>query len=89
MSRRPGVGSSWFEKNVSYFHDFLVLESGAREQLPRYFLDKLDPIEVLRIKRGKREYAEHMEPVSDSEKQLRVINLERRLRRQYIRKYGK
>lgn len=89
MSRRPGVGSSWFETNVSYFHDFLVLESGAREQLPRYFLDKLDPVEVVRIKRGKREYAEHMEPVSDSEKQLRAINLERRLRRQYIRKYGK
>lgn len=89
MSRKPGIASSWFESNIKYFHDYLVLESGKREQLPRYFLDKLDPVEVIQIKRNKRNYAEGMEKISDAEKQLRAINLERRLRRQYVRKYGK
>lgn len=89
MSRKPGIGFPWFESNIKFFHDFLLLESGKREQLPRYFLDKLDSLEVLRIKRDKRDYARYMEPLSDSEKQLRAINLERRLRRQYVLKYGK
>ena len=89
MSRRPGIASSWFESNIQYFHEFLVLESGQHEPLPRYFLNKLDPLEVIQIKRHNREFAESQPEIPDSEKQLRAINLERRLRRQYIRKYGK
>ena len=89
MSRKPGIASQWFESNIDYFHDYLLLESGAREQLPRYFLNKLDPVEVIRIKRDKRQFAESQEKLTDADKQLRAINLERRLRRQYINKYGK
>lgn len=89
MSRRPGIASQWFDSNISYFHEFLQLESGKREPLPRYFLNKLDPVEVITIKRNKREYAEHQDQINESQKQLRAADLERRLYRQYIRRYGK
>lgn len=88
MSRRPGIASNWWDSNIGYFHEFLKLER-KREQLPRYFLDKLDPVEVIQIKRHKREHAEALPELSETDKNLRLINAERSMYRSYIRKYGK
>lgn len=88
MSRRPGIAGPWFESNSKYFHDFLALPSGKHQSLPRYFLGKLDPVEQIQIKMHNREFAERLPQVSDSEKELRLINLERKLIRSYHTKYG-
>lgn len=89
MSRRPGIAGPWFESNSKYFHDFLSLPDGSHEKLPRYFLDKLDPVEQIQIKRFSRNYAELRPVLSESEKILRLTNLERSVFRSYRNKYGK
>lgn len=89
MSRRPGIAGSWFLSNCNFFHDFLALPDGSHEPLPRYFLNMLDPVEQIQIKRFARVYAEQQPQLSDSEKDLRLINLERSVYRSYLSKYGK
>lgn len=89
MSRRPGIAGTWFETNSKYFIDFLALPSGKHAPLPRYMLSKLDPVEQIQIKRHSRNFAEMQPKVSESEELLRVVNLERKLYRNYLRKYGK
>lgn len=89
MSRRPGIAGPWFASNSKYFHDFLALPDGKHSSLPRYFMDKLDPVEQIQIKRHSREFAESLPVLSDTDKYLRLTNLERSVYRSYIRKYGK
>lgn len=89
MSRKPGIAGSWWQSNSKYFTDYLALPDGSHESLPRYFLEKLDPVEQIQVKRHARNYAELQSKLSDSEKQLRLVNLERSLYRRYVHKYGK
>lgn len=89
MSRRPGIGYDFFAGTGQYCHDYLVLENGQHQALPRYFLNKLDPVEAIAVKRHCREYAEGLPKISETEKQLRNLNLERSLKRKYIFKYGR
>lgn len=89
MSRRPGIAGPWFDSNCAFFHDFLALPNGRHEKLPRYFLDKLDPVEQIQVKRFARNYAELQPKISESEKALRLADLERSVHRSYLRKYGK
>lgn len=89
MSRRPGIASNWYDSNCSFFMEFLALEDRRREPIPRYFLEKMDPVEQIQVKRHRREFAERQPKLSDSDMDLRLVNLERRLIRQYNRKYGK
>ena len=52
MSRRPGLGASWFEK---YFSDVFpsdeVVHEGRRFRPPPFYTDKLQPNELERVKR--------------------------------------
>ena len=89
MSRRPGIAGPWFASNSNYFKDYLALPDGKHSPLPRYFLDKLDPVEQIQIKRHSREFAESLPVLSDTDKFIRLFNLERSVYRGYIRKYGK
>lgn len=89
MSRNPGIAGSWFDSNCKFFHEYLALPSGHREQLPRYFMNKLQDVEQIQIKRHRREHAELAPQLSETDKFLRLKNLERSLYRSYRLKYGK
>lgn len=88
MSRDPGIGYEGFQSIQDYRHDYIKLSSGARRALPRYLLDKLDPVEAIQIKRIRTQVAESLPQVSDTQRILRAENLERALIRKYIRKHG-
>lgn len=89
MSRKPGISFRYFDSIKDFNREFILLENGSRASLPRYLLGKLDPVEQIAIKRDRQSYATSGEQVSDIVKQLRAINLDRRLYRQYVLKYGK
>lgn len=63
MSRRPGIGASWFERFSGdiYPHDQVVLEGGVKSRPPRYY-DKLfskeNPVQLDAIKLARLEAAE-------------------------------
>lgn len=88
MSRRPGIGYVWFDSTRNFCQDYLVLQNGQHQALPRYFLNKLDPVEAIAVKRHCRQYAESLPKVSDTQTALRAENLERALIRRYIKKHG-
>lgn len=88
MSRRPGIGFDWFDSTRNYCQDYIVLQNGQHKALPRYFLNKLDPVESIAVKRHCRQYAESLPKFSESQTALRAVNLERALTRKYIRKHG-
>lgn len=50
MSRRPGIGASWFDrfKGDAFPSDFVVID-GQRRPVPRYYRDKLSEAEALRL----------------------------------------
>nr|QJB19235.1 MAG: replication initiator protein [Microvirus sp.] len=54
MSRRPGIGKSWFDRFSSdVFPDDFVVVRGAKVKVPRYYelqLEKLDSVEFARLK---------------------------------------
>lgn len=92
MSRRPGIASQYFSDIQVFRHDILSLEGGKIAPLPRYLLEKLPESEQVSIKRDRRNHAtavEASQKLSETDKILRAINLERSLRRKYVRKYGK
>lgn len=89
MSRRPGVGFSYFNQIQDFEHEYILLANGQRRSLPRYFLDKLDPVEKISIKRTKRTVAESMPQLSQHMQVVKEQHFERRLKRRYIEKYGK
>ena len=79
MSRNPGISFSWFtEASVKYNVDFLYLEGGIRQALPRYNLGKLDPVHQLRIKEDRRVHAS-----SSEYDQIRAILRERSIIRKF------
>ena len=88
MSRRPGISADYLPVLKNFFHEYILLENGTRQPLPDYFLSKLDPLEGIRIKESRRNYALKLPPLSDSQKAVRSLNLERRLIRKYNRKHG-
>lgn len=88
MSRRPGISGSYLPVLQNYFHDYIQLENGTCRPLPDYLLEKLDPVEGIRIKEASREFARKQRTLTDSEKFLRLHNLERSLIRKYNRKHG-
>lgn len=88
MSRRPGISFKYFEGIKDYEHSYLLLESGKRCKLPRYNLEKLDPVEQVSIKRERLKVAESLPQLSETEQQLRAIILNRSLERKYLQKYG-
>lgn len=88
MSRRPGISGGYLPVLQSFFHEYIQLENGACRPLPDYLLAKLDPLEGIRIKEASREFARKQQPLTDTEKFLRLHNLERSLIRKYNRKHG-
>lgn len=89
MSRRPGIASNFYSSNLMFNMDYLALPDGSHVPTPRYFLDKMDPVQQIQIKRHRREYAELSPQLDPAAQDLRLINLERSMYRKYIRKYGK
>lgn len=89
MSRRPGISFKYFDSIKYYEHSYLSLESGRRCKLPRYNLEKLDPVEQVSIKRERLKVAESLPQLSETEQQLRAIIFHRSLERRYLQKYGK
>lgn len=55
QSRRPGIGSTWFDKyhKDCFPSDFLVIE-GRQVPVPRFYLHKLDELEQQRILRKRK-----------------------------------
>lgn len=55
MSRRPGIGTAWFEKYKAdaFPSDFLIVD-GKKVQPPRFYLDKLHEEEITKIKRARK-----------------------------------
>lgn len=88
MSRRPGISGGYLPILENYFHEFIQLENGVCRPLPDYLLSKLDPVEGIRIKEASREFARKQRTLTDTEKFLRLHNLERSLIRKYNRKHG-
>ena len=88
MSRRPGISFRYFESIKDFEHSYILLDSGKRCKLPRYNLEKLDPVEQVSIKRERLKVAETMPQLSETEQQLTAINFHRSLERKYLQKYG-
>lgn len=55
MSRRPGIGATWFDKFASdaFPSDFIIID-GQRRKVPRYYLNKLSENEQKPIKRARK-----------------------------------
>lgn len=88
MSRRPGISADYLPVLSNYYHEFIVLGNGVSRPLPEYLRLKLPEFEGLRIREARREYASKLPKLSDTDKLLRSINLERSLIRKYNRKHG-
>lgn len=88
MSRRPGISGGYVPVLEGFFHEYIQLENGTCRPLPAYVLSKLDPLESVRIKESSREFARKQRKLTDTEKFLRLHNLERSLIRKYNRKHG-
>lgn len=58
MSRRPGVGTTWFEKfhSDAFPSDFLIVE-GRRVKPPQFYFQRLDELEQQRVKRVRKRFA--------------------------------
>lgn len=52
MSRRPGIGSRWFDrfKSDAFPSDFVVVD-GRKKPVPRYYVSKLDDLEAATLDR--------------------------------------
>lgn len=80
MSRRPGVGSSWFDKYKSdVFPADEVVYDGKRFRTPRYYDNKLDEAELEAYKRKRRDAVfKHREDLAPERlKSLEYIAVER------------
>lgn len=55
MSRRPGIGSTWFDKFASdaFPSDFLVVD-GRKVPVPAYYLGKLEELARVSVKRARK-----------------------------------
>lgn len=55
MSRRPGIGTRWFDKYKSdlYPSDFLIVD-GKRHSVPQFYINKLQEEEQTKLKRTRK-----------------------------------
>lgn len=63
MSRRPGIGTTWFEKFQGdvFPHDYIVTGNGIKQKPPKYYLEKYgltNPEEYTTIKDTRKKEAE-------------------------------
>lgn len=58
MSRRPGIGTSWFErfKTDAFPSDYLIVD-GKKVKPPKFYLDKLEEEEAKPVKRERKAFA--------------------------------
>lgn len=90
MSRRPGIGSDWYDKYAcdAFPSDFLVIEGGKRP-VPRYYTNKLEEEEKKAIKEKRKARAEANSANSTPERlavREEVLNLKiQRLQREMDR----
>ena len=58
MSRRPGIGSSWFNKFASdaFPSDYIIVD-GKKHPVPKFYLNKLEEAEQTPIKRRRKKHA--------------------------------
>jgi len=91
MSRRPGIGSWWYERfgGDLFPHDFAVSSSGKRGKVPRYYWERfrneadgdlVEGIEVARYERSKVVSREDLTPDRLAVREEAVRNAERNLR---------
>lgn len=72
MSRRPGIGSSWFDQFESdLYPDDFVIHAGKKLRVPRYYDQKLDELELAEIKRQRRRNA-HKFAANNTPERLKV-----------------
>lgn len=58
MSRRPGIGSTWFDKFSSdAFPSDFVIADGRKHKPPRFYLNRLQEDEQAKIKRARKAHA--------------------------------
>lgn len=69
MSRRPGLGTTWFEKfkRDAFPSDYLIID-GRKIKPPHFYLNKLDEDEQTPIKRGRKREAVKVKWNSTSER---------------------
>lgn len=89
MSRRPGIGFEFFDSVRDFDRSYINLSNGRCCSLPRYLLSKLPEVEQVGIKRTRQAIAESKPKLEFTEQILRELDLERRVTRRYIEKYGK
>lgn len=58
MSRRPGIGTTWFDKfkTDAFPSDFLIIE-GRKVKPPHFYLNKISEAEQLKIKRERKRFS--------------------------------
>lgn len=82
MSRRPGIGTAWFEKfkTDAFPSDFLIVD-GKRVKPPAFYLKKLEEAEQEIIKRERKRYAvQPRQKANNTKERLAVREEVQRLR---------
>lgn len=88
MSRRPGLGTTWFEKfrTDAFPSDFLIVE-GKRIKPPLFYLNKLQEAEQIQIKRGRKRFAvQPRQKCNSTAERLKVREEIHRLRLQRLQR---
>lgn len=89
MSRRPGIGASYFEQNKGFCMLDIPLENGYKASVPRFGVQKLSLQDQAALKRRKLAYVESLKALPDGELRLRGEALERSIYRKCVSLYGK
>lgn len=88
MSRRPGIGSTWFDKFKSdVFPSGFIVVNGQPQAVPRFYLQKLEEEQLLRLQREARKRSLKYKPHNTTERRwakkavrdARITNLKREL----------
>lgn len=88
MSRRPGIGTTWFEKFQAdaFPSDFLIVE-GRRVKPPLFYLNKLVEAEQTKIKRGRKRFSvQPRQKLNSTSERLKVRAEVHRLRLQRLQR---
>lgn len=91
MSRRPGIGKSWFDKFKSdvFPNDYVTVKDGVKCSVPRYYsslLSKLNPEEYLHIK-SVREDRSYLASLKDGPKLSAKLEVKMAQLRQLLRRF--
>lgn len=82
MSRKPGLGTTWFEKfkQDAFPSDFLIVE-GKRVKPPLFYLNKIAEAEQQKIKRGRKRFSvQPRQKLNSTSERLKVREEVHRLR---------